>query len=135
MRMRAVESARALLAPQVSKALGVRRAAYAIDERLRAVDAIERDTPRWTPALAALAEVLPRSTYLVSLSTEGMSLRLGGVSRSTENIVPELQASPHFRNVTMTNVRASTSAVSPGTEFDLSMALRDAGGHEEGTGR
>jgi Tfp pilus assembly protein PilN len=104
----------------VARALEVRRSAYAVNDRLETIDRIERETPRWTPALATLTEVLPRSTYLVSLTTEGLSMRLGGVTRSSDTIVPELEDSPLFGDVTLANVRAAGG----GTEFDLSMALR-----------
>jgi Tfp pilus assembly protein PilN len=122
----AVQGAREFIAPQVSRALEIRRTAYAVQDRLEALDGIERDTPRWTPALAALTEVLPSSTYLVSLSTDGLSVRLGGVTRATEIIAPELEDSPFFRDVRLMNVRASSSPGEEGTEFDLSLALQAA---------
>jgi len=122
----AVRSARARIAPQVTAALEIRRGAYAVNDRLEAIERIEDETLRWTPALAALTEVLPRSTYLVSLTTQGLSMRLGGVTRSSETIVPELEDSPLFEDVTLGNVRAAagTGLGGAGTEFDLSLALR-----------
>ena len=124
----AVQSARELIAPEVARALDVRRAAYTVNDRLETIDRIERETPRWTPALAALTELLPRSTYLVSLTTDGLSMSLGGVTSSSETIVPELEDSPLFQDVTLGNVRASTGASAGGTEFDLSMTLRPGQG-------
>jgi hypothetical protein len=116
----AIESARDRIAPHVARALTVRRSAHTVNDRLETISRIEREAPRWTPALAALTEVLPRSTYLVSLTTDGLSMHLGGVTKSSDAIVPELEESPLFADVALANVRAAGG----GTEFDLSMALR-----------
>ena len=120
----ALEDGRQSIEGSVARALELRRGAYAVEDRLSGIGQMEEDVARWTPALAALTEVLPRTAYLVSLSTDGLTLQLGGVSTESESIVPKLQASPYFGDVTLTNVRAADVAdVAEATQFDLSMAL------------
>jgi len=127
-----LQAERERIAPEVARALDVRRAAYTLNDQLETLDRIERETPRWTPALAALTEALPQSTYLVSLTTDGTSLSLGAVTRSSETIVPGLEDSPLFQDVTLANVRASTGVAAGGTEFDLSMTLGPERGRASG---
>jgi len=120
----ALEDAREALRGSVARALELRSGALAVEDRLAGISRMEGEAARWTPALAALAEVLPRTTYLVSLTTDGLTLQLGGVTTESQSIVPTLEASPYFGEVTLTNVRAVDASVgTAATQFNLSMAI------------
>ncbi|MEE9280666.1 MAG: PilN domain-containing protein, partial [Myxococcota bacterium] len=90
----AVTAERQALAVDVREALELRGTAAAIRVRLEAISRVEATIPHWTSALAALAQTLPDSAYLVSLNTDGLQLRLAGMARSASSVVPALQASP-----------------------------------------
>lgn len=133
----AVAAARSAHATRVAEALEARRAAEAVQARLEALLEIEDATVSWTPAVAALARALPDSAYLLSLSGEGLSLRLAGVAPSASLIVPALEASPLLRDVSLSAARRRDE-VGEGESFDLALAVvpdsARTGGGEPGEG-
>ncbi|UCF18642.1 MAG: PilN domain-containing protein [Gemmatimonadota bacterium] len=118
----AVAAERRAHALEVSQALQMRQTAEAIRVRLESIASVEQSTLLWTPAVAALAEALPDSAYLVSLSAEGMQLRLTGVASSASAIVPALEASPLLREVSLTSARRADGS-GEGESFDLALAI------------
>lgn len=122
-----IQEGRAAIADQVTEALEVRKAVYSIEDRVAGIAQAEEGITRWTPVLAALAEVLPRSTYLISMTADGPSLRLDGVTTDSEGIVEGLQGSRWFTQVTLEGVRSNDpSRALAGSRFDLAMTLRPA---------
>jgi Tfp pilus assembly protein PilN len=118
----AVAAERRAHAVEVSQALQMRQTAEAIRVRLESIASVERSKLPWTPAVAALAEALPDSAYLVSLSAEGMQLRLAGVASSASAIVPALEASPLLREVSLTAARRADGS-GASESFDLALAI------------
>lgn len=118
----AVQAARRAMSAEVAQALHVRRAADAIRGRLDAVASVEATQMRWTPVLAALAQTLPDSAYLVSLVADEGNLTLSGLGTSVPSIVPALEAVPFFTDVTLTQ---ASSGGDPGQRqrFDLTLTL------------
>jgi len=118
----AVAAERRAIAAEVADAMELRQTAEAIRVRLEAVSRIEKNTLAWTPALAALADALPDSAYLLSLSADGVQLRLAGVASSASAVVPALEASPLLREVSLTAARQS-DRTGEAESFDLALAL------------
>ena len=110
-------------AGEVAEAFELKQTAEGIRQRIEAIAAVQARLPQWTPALAGLAEALPDSAYLVSLTADGIQLRLAGLATSASSVVPALQASPLFQDVALTSAlqREGTEEVE---RFDLALALR-----------
>lgn len=123
--LNSVVQERGAIAPQVAKALELRNAAQTVRARLGTMTQLDQNSVRWAPALASLAQALPNSAYLVSLTADGLQVRLAGVATSASGVVPALQASPLFRDVTLTNTRQQ-DATNDGQLFDLTLALQIA---------
>ena len=121
--LNSVVQERRAIALQVAEALELRNAAQTVRARLGAMTQLDHNTVRWTPALSSLAQALPNSAYLVSLTADGPEIRLAGVAKSASGVVPALQASPLFRDVTLTNTRQQ-DATDDGQRFDLTLALQ-----------
>ena len=120
----AIERERSAIAPAVARATASRRAAVNVLSQLETIGILERSAPRYTEALAALAEALPDSAYLVSFAAQGTAFRVGGVARATTSVVvPALAASPHFFDVALFSPIERDEA-SGAEQFDLTLALR-----------
>jgi Tfp pilus assembly protein PilN len=76
----------------------------------------------WTPTLASLAQALPDSAYLLSMTAEGIELRLAGLAASASTIVPALEASPFLNNVSLTVARRAQGAMDS-ERFDVAALL------------
>lgn len=121
--LNAVLAERRANAGEVAEAFELKQTAEGIRQRIEAIAAVQARLPQWTPALAGLAEALPDSAYLVSLTADGIQLRLAGLATSASSVVPALQASPLFQDVALTSAlqREGTEEVE---RFDLALALR-----------
>jgi Tfp pilus assembly protein PilN len=100
-RLNQVEASRKALAPSLAPAMAERKSVDAARTTLEALARVERESPRWTRVLAALAQALPDSAYLVSLSTSGSKIQLTGLAASARAVVAPLEASPAFADVAL----------------------------------
>jgi hypothetical protein len=100
-RLDGVEESRRTLASALAPAMAERRVIDDARITLEGLARIERATPRWTGALAALSRALPDSAYLLSLSTNGAKLQLTGLAISAHSVVAPLEASPAFTDVAL----------------------------------
>jgi general secretion pathway protein L len=119
----AVTAAHLAHAPKVNRAIEQRQTAELLRARLAAVARLESESLPWTPTVAALATTLPDSAYLITLSAEGLKLRLAGIAASASAVVPALESSPLLREVSLTTARRRQGAAA-GEDFDLDLALR-----------
>jgi hypothetical protein len=128
--LEAVAASRQVLAPRVSEILELRRSLHTVNTIVDGVAKFEESAVHWTPVMAALAEALPESAYLVSMTADGIELRLAGVAEVASLIVPALEASPLLREVSLTVARRSGGAQG-GEQFDVGLALerRRGGGN------
>jgi Tfp pilus assembly protein PilN len=72
--------------------------------------------------LAALAQALPDSAYLVSLSTSGSKIQLTGLAVSAHAVVAPLEASPAFTDVALSAASRRDPAVRR-ERFELSASV------------
>jgi Tfp pilus assembly protein PilN len=100
-RLDGVEASRRALSPSLAPVMAERRTIDAARSTLEALALVERTSPRWTGALAALARALPDSAYLLSLSTSGAKLQLTGLAASAHSVVAPLEASLAFTDVAL----------------------------------
>lgn len=123
-----VAASRQVLALRVSEILELRRSLHTVNTLVDGIAQIEEGVVHWTPVVAALAEALPDSAYLVSMTADGLELRLVGVATVASVIVPALEASPLLRGVSLTAARRAAGSQG-GEQFDVGLALeRRAGG-------
>lgn len=141
--LEAVDVEREALAPTVEEVQVERSRAEALGRRLAALARAEASMVRWTPAVAALADALPESAHLLSLSAEGRRMQMGGVASAPADVVPALEAHPVLRDVQLVGARTlgptPGSAAEGGSRFDLVLEVasggvgageRDPGGEE-----
>lgn len=96
-----IEQQRQLTEDQISARMAVIRKA---DAAAKAGGAAEQDPldkkkqagPLAVITVEALSRLLPDDTYLVSLRYEGATVRIAGFTRSFQQLVPMLVASPYF---------------------------------------
>jgi Tfp pilus assembly protein PilN len=100
-RLHRVDASREAIAASLAPAMAARKSVDAARSTLDALARVERESPRWTTVLAALAGALPDSAYLLSLSTNGAKLQLTGLAVSAHAVVAPLEASPSFADVTL----------------------------------
>ncbi|MDH3569422.1 MAG: PilN domain-containing protein, partial [Gemmatimonadota bacterium] len=123
-----VAASRQVLALRVSEIPELRRSLHTVNTLVDGIAQIEEGVVHWTPVVAALAEALPDSAYLVSMTADGLELRLVGVATVASVIVPALEASPLLRGVSLTAARRAAGSQG-GEQFDVGLALeRRAGG-------
>lgn len=120
--LRQVALAREGMASEVAAALRLRRSVTGVQERLKAIAEAEQTEIDWTPALAALAQALPDSAYLLSLTADGIEIRLAGVANAASSVVPALEASPLLGNVSLTTARRADGGVDA-ERFDVALFL------------
>jgi len=120
--LRQVTTARGAMAQEVSAALELRRSVTGVQERLKAFAEAEQAEIDWTPALAALAQALPDSAYLLSLTADGIEIRLAGVANAASSVVPALEASPLLGKVSLTAARRADGGVDA-ERFDVALFL------------
>ncbi len=126
--LEAVTVSRQVLAPRVAEVVELRRALSMVDAVVDGMAQVEASAVHWTPVVAALAEALPDSAYLISMSADGAELQLAGVAKAASVIVPALEASPLLREVSLTAARRG-SGPQAGEQFDVGLALeRPQGG-------
>jgi Tfp pilus assembly protein PilN len=121
-RLHDVEASRRALSPSLAPAMAARKQVDAARSTLAALARVERESPRWTRVLAALAGALPDSAYLLSLSTNGAKLQLTGLAVSAHAVVAPLEASPAFTDVAL----AAASRPDPTVQrerFELSASV------------
>lgn len=115
------------IAAPVARALELRRSVETVRSRLAAVAEVESATVTWVPAFAALALALPDSAYLVSMSTDGIDVRLAGIANAAAAVIPALEASPFLSNVSLTVARRNETG--GGAErFDVALTLEPGAG-------
>lgn len=117
------------IAPQVARALELRNGARAVQANVEALSDIDSSSVRWTAVLATLAETLPKSAYLVSLSADGAQLRLAGSATSASTVVPALQVSPMFQDVLLISTQRQQSS-NTAQRFDLTLKV-DGGASQQ----
>jgi Tfp pilus assembly protein PilN len=100
-RVDTVDASRRALSTSLAPIRAERRSVDAARSTLEALTRVERMSPRWTGALAALGRALPESAYLLSLSTNGAKLQLTGLAVSAHAVVAPLEASPAFTDVAL----------------------------------
>jgi len=120
--LEAVATTRQVFAPRVSEILELRRSLRTVNTLLDGIAQIEESAVHWTPVVSALAEALPESAYLVSMTADGIELRLAGVAEVASVIVPSLEASPLLREVSLTAARRG-GRPQDGEQFDVGLAL------------
>jgi Tfp pilus assembly protein PilN len=127
--LEAVTVSRQVLAPRVAEVVELRRALGMVNAVVDGLAQVEASAVHWTPVVAALAEALPDSAYLISMSADGVELQLAGVAKAASVIVPALEASPLLREVSLTAARRG-SGPQAGEQFDVWLALerRQGGG-------
>jgi Tfp pilus assembly protein PilN len=121
-RLAHVEASRRALSASLAPAMAERRSVEAARTTLDALARVERESPRWTRVLAALAQALPESAYLVSLSTSGSKLQLTGLAESAHAVVAPLEASPAFADVTLSTASRRDPAARR-ERFELSASV------------
>jgi general secretion pathway protein L len=96
----ALESAEKDVADLRAKLAAGRPAASSADRDLDAIFSRRLNTPYAAIAFNALADALPDDTYLTEFRAGDGHVRMTGVSRSVSQLVPLLEASPMFDEVT-----------------------------------
>ena len=124
-----VAASRQVLAPRVSEVLQLRRSLHTVNILVDGIAQVEESAVHWTPVVAALAQALPESAYLVSMTADGIEIRLTGVAETASVIIPALEASPLLREVSLTAARNGAGPRS-GEQFDVGLSLerRPGGG-------
>lgn len=117
-----VEARRRSISASLGPAMAARRSVEAARTTLETLARLERETPRWTRVLSALAHALPDSAYLLSLNTNGAKVQLTGVATSAHAIVAPLEASPAFAEVALTGT-ARRDAQDGRERFELSATI------------
>jgi general secretion pathway protein L len=84
--------------------------------------ALRISRPRAVETLEALSAALPDDAYLVSFRLAGDELHVSGISRQTSDLVPALEGSKHFLNVSFPE---ATTRLQDGSanRFHLSMQV------------
>jgi Tfp pilus assembly protein PilN len=100
-RLHHVEASRQVLSASLAPAMAARKSVDAARTTLDALARVQRESPRWTHVLAALAGALPDSAYLLSLSANGTKVQLTGLAVSAHAVVAPLEASPAFADVAL----------------------------------
>jgi Tfp pilus assembly protein PilN len=121
-RLNAVEASRGALAATLAPVMAARKSVDAARTTLDALARVERESPRWTHVLAALAGALPDSAYLLSLSTNGAKVQLTGLAVSAHAVVAPLEASPEFSDVALATASRRDPAANR-ERFELSASV------------
>lgn len=84
--------------------------------------ALRQSRPRAVETLEALSAALPDDAYLISFRLAGDQLHVSGISRETSDLVPALEGSKHFLDVSFTE---ATTRLQDGSadRFHLSMRV------------
>jgi Tfp pilus assembly protein PilN len=97
--LEAVMAQREAHATAVTAAFELQWLAGALRERLDAIVQQQATQSNWTPTLAALAQALPDSAYLLSVTADSGGLRLEGIAPEAAAAVRALQASSQLKDV------------------------------------
>ncbi len=120
----AVEGRRAAVAEEVEETRAARDAALRLADLLEGVAAAPRPGPAWSRVVAEVGRRLPASSYLRVLDAGGDGdVRLAGNARSPSALVPRLEASPLFADVTLASVTRSSRADGDGDAFEITLRL------------
>lgn len=90
----AVSAERADLRGRLAGALATRDTVAILAEQLSALRAAEMSAPRWSEAVALVAEHLPRDAHLLSLRAEADSLLLEGVAHRAAPVFEAMAQAP-----------------------------------------
>ena len=90
----AVSAQRLELRGRLAGVLATRDTVTLLAERIAALRSTEMNVPRWSDALALVAEYLPRDAHLLSLRAEGDSLVLEGVARRAAPVFEAMAKAP-----------------------------------------
>ena len=90
----AVSAQRLELRGRLAGVLATRDTVTLLAERIAALRSAEMSAPRWSDALALVAEYLPRDAHLLSLRAEGDSLVLEGVARRAAPVFEAMARAP-----------------------------------------
>jgi Tfp pilus assembly protein PilN len=94
-----VRAERAALRERVSRAMASRDSAATLEAQLGALSSEVRTAPRWSIAIARLADRLPGDAWLESLSAAGDSLSLVGASAQAGDVFEALRRDPAISSV------------------------------------
>lgn len=120
----AVEARRATVAEEVEETRAARDAALRLADLLEGVADAPRPGPAWSRVVAEVGRRLPASSYLRVLDVGGDgAVRLSGNARSPSALVPRLEASPLFADVTLASVTRSSRAGGDGDAFEITLRL------------
>ncbi len=129
----AVEARRAAVAGAVEEAEAARSAALRLEELLGGIAALPRPGPAWSRVVAEVGRRMPASAHLRVLDAGAEDgVRLAGTARSPSALVPRLEASPLFRDVTLASVSRSAGGSGDGDAFEITLRL--SGGGARGAG-
>lgn len=88
--------------------------------------ALREARPRVVETLEALSAALPDDDYLSSLQLTGDNLHISGISTKTSDLVPALEGSGHFRDVSFAEPITRVQS-GEGNKFHLSMRVAAPG--------
>lgn len=122
----AVTARRAAMAPTVRSALIQGEDLVETVKRMVALAELERDASRWSTVLPAIAEHLPSSAYLQSLTGHADTLFLAGSAERAASVFEELQRVPGLERLEASGpIRREESEGGAREFFRLSANVRD----------
>ncbi|HEX6616911.1 MAG TPA: hypothetical protein VF046_11460 [Gemmatimonadales bacterium] len=95
----AVEARRTAHRAQVLKAMELREGIEQVEARVASLARAEAEVSRWSPALADVAQRLPRDAYLLSLSGTADTLRLEGLAGRAAGVFDAVRRVPGIKGV------------------------------------